>query len=493
MNTGLIGTSWVSQEKIFIPDIRAATEFTRASLAEEVGLKAGLVLPVVVRSKTVAVLNFFTTHENILDEHFIRLTTTVAGQLGSFILRKYSEDELFKAHQELEERVQARTAELEISNERLRQQSALAEALRDTALALNSTLELPDVLQRILENVKRVVRHETADIMLIEGDWAHVVGSRGYNTHVVTPLSISPIPFRDWPLLRQMVETGQPLVIENIQTHPGWIKLGGQEWRVSYAGLPIRQQDEVIGFLNITSVESAFFTPERVEALQIFADQAALAIQNAKLYQESQTLAAMQERERLARDLHDAVSQTLFSASVVAEALPRLSQRDPRKVPVLAEQIQRLTRGAQAEMRTLLLELRPAALNDADLKVLLFQLVEATKSRKKIHFDIEIDPVDEIAPDTKLALYRIAQEALNNITKHSQATQGAIRFKQNNGQIELLIADQGRGFDMDRVSSTHLGIKIMRERAESIGGTLVIQSEPGQGTEIRIFCSTCVS
>ena len=146
-----------------------------------------------------------------------------------------------------------------------------------------------------------------------------------------------------------------------------------------------------------------------------------MAIENARIYEQAAELAALEERQRLARELHDAVTQTLFSASLAAEVLPRLWERNREAGLRCLSEVRQLTRGALAEMRTLLLELRPAALVETELEALLSQLAEAVTSRARIPVTVQAVPHCNLPPEVQVALYRIAQEALNNVAKHAEA------------------------------------------------------------------------
>lgn len=201
-------------------------------------------------------------------------------------------------------------------------------------------------------------------------------------------------------------------------------------------------------------------------------------------------LAASKERQRLARELHDAVSQTLFSISLMAEVLPRVYEKDPEAGKQRLEELRELTRGALAEMRMLLLELRPAALAETGLPDLLRQLGEAVVGRARIPVDLRIDETVSPPPAVAVALYRIAQEALNNVVKHAAAGQATVTLHGSAGDdhagVELTVADDGCGFDVDDVRSGRLGLGIMAERAESIGARLEVRSAPAQGTVVRV-------
>jgi signal transduction histidine kinase len=217
-----------------------------------------------------------------------------------------------------------------------------------------------------------------------------------------------------------------------------------------------------------------------------------------RLAEKAQELAVVEERQRLARDLHDAVSQTLFSASLIAEALPELWQASPDEGQKLLVKLRQLSRGALAEMRALLMELRPAALAEASMKDLLRQLGQAASGREGIRVRVTADEPCELPLEVRITLYRIAQEALNNVVKHAQASQVDVtlcctsppqaegRPAGQGGRVELCIRDDGVGFDPGAVSQDHLGLGIMRERAESIHARLEVESEPGCGTQVKV-------
>jgi signal transduction histidine kinase len=200
----------------------------------------------------------------------------------------------------------------------------------------------------------------------------------------------------------------------------------------------------------------------------------------------------------LARELHDAVTQTLFSASLIAEILPELWETDPHEGRELLDELKQLSRGALAEMRTLLLELRPAALVEANLADLLRQLAEAVTGREGVPVEVTIEGQCRLEPDVHVALYRIAQEALNNVVKHAQAGYVKVSLRcapptrpippplEWGGQTELCICDDGRGFDPGVVPPDRLGLDIIRERAQAIGAALEIDTSPGHGTQIRV-------
>jgi len=229
------------------------------------------------------------------------------------------------------------------------------------------------------------------------------------------------------------------------------------------------------------------FSEEQVQLALNFSEQAALAIENAQLRQLAAQTAVATERNRLARELHDAVTQTLYSASMVADMLPRIWDRDPSEGHRRLAELGQMTRGALAEMRMLLLELRPSALIDAELSDLLQQLGQSMTGRARLPVTVAASGECRAPDEVKLVLYRIAQEALNNIAKHAQASTATVTLDCTEaGEITLVISDDGRGFDPSRIPAGHLGLGIIQERAESVGALVRIESQVDLGTQVCV-------
>ncbi|MBS4059934.1 MAG: PAS domain S-box protein [Bacteroidetes bacterium] len=256
---------------------------------------------------------------------------------------------------------------------------------------------------------------------------------------------------------------------------------------LSWMWVPLAVKDRVVGGIGIAHTEQNVFTAHHANLAMTIANQAAVTLANAELYEHAQALAALQERQRLAQNLHDAVNQSLFSAGLIAEVLPRLWERDPAKARQSLEDLRRLTRGAQAEMRALLAELLPTTLTDTELGDLLILLGNAFTGRTNIPVDVTAVDEGSLPAETQVALYRICQEALNNIAKHAKASRVEIDLHHASGELKLLIRDNGRGFGTSTLTpSGHYGLAMMRERAEAVGAELTITSPPGKGVEVKV-------
>ena len=255
----------------------------------------------------------------------------------------------------------------------------------------------------------------------------------------------------------------------------------------SWMWVPLAVKGRIIGGVGVAHKKRNFFTSHHADLALSVANQAAITMVNAELYKDAQKLGVLEERQNLARNLHDAINQSLFSAGLIAEVLPRLWEREPEEARRSLEDLRRLTRGALAEMRSLLVELRPSAITDTELGDLLHLLGNAFTGRTNIPVVVTVTGEGMLPAETQVVLYRICQEALSNIAKHAKASQVKITVLQESGMFELHILDDGRGFNTaDPTPSGHYGLSMMRERAETVGATLTVTSQAGHGTEIAI-------
>lgn len=352
---------------------------------------------------------------------------------------------------------------------------------------LASTLELQPGL--ILDQLRLIIEYNHAGLFSLESPDLVALAIRG-----IEPLQGS-IPLRIHYLVALFNEH-RPILIADIWgdepraeflrsflKDEAAVLLKGMK---SWMWIPLAVKGRIIGGIGVAHEKKNHFTPHHADLALSVANQAAITMLNAELYGQAQTLAVLEERQRLARNLHDAVNQSLFSAGLIAEVLPRLWDRDQVQARQSLEDLRRLTRGAMAEMRALLAELRPSTLIDADLSELLHLLGNAFTGRTNVPVKITITGEGVYPPEVQVAIYRVCQEALNNVVKHAAASVVDLSVTHQADGIELNIHDNGQGFDIRRTISGHYGLGMMQERADAVGAHLSITSQPGSGTTLKL-------
>jgi len=363
------------------------------------------------------------------------------------------------------------------------------EALYRADETLHRSLRLNDVLRSLVDVATEVLRADRTSVHIWDPQRQElaVAASNGYSPESVSFALSSGEDFAAEELMGTNVVVVADAATDPRLAPPRLREVIEREGIRAALASPIIVADQAFGLFSV-----AFCTPhapskEEQRVVQALAQRAGLAIQNARLFEQAQQVATAEERQRLARELHDAVTQTLFSASLIAEVVPRLWERDPDQARLRVEELRRLTRGALAEMRTLLLELRPAALVETPFGQLLGQLAEATASRTTLAIDVRADRDERPLPaEVQIGLYRIAQEALNNTAKHAGATRAEVHFHRRGTSVDLRVNDDGRGFDASSTPPGHLGLSIMGERARAIGARFRLSSQVGAGTRIHV-------
>jgi PAS domain S-box-containing protein len=246
----------------------------------------------------------------------------------------------------------------------------------------------------------------------------------------------------------------------------------------------LKRKDGTLFYANIT--ESILERENHEVILGVVDDITDQLVAAQALKEKDEAAAIAAERNRIANELHDSVTQTLYSASLIAEALPKVWAKQPEEAMRSLEELRLLTQGAQAEMRTLLLELRPGELADRKLSELLRQLTDAMSARTDLPISLTVAGDCQLPTEVQIAYYRIAQESLNNINKHARASRAWVNLQCGQDRVTLLVGDNGRGFNPESRQVHQLGFQIIRERAEVIGAELTIESRPNQGTEVKV-------
>ncbi|WP_344952894.1 GAF domain-containing sensor histidine kinase [Actinomadura miaoliensis] len=304
---------------------------------------------------------------------------------------------------------------------------------------------------------------------------------------------IGPLP-RQHGMLAAMLRDNEPKRLADIRREPefeGWP--AAHPVLKDFLGVPIRDGDDVLGILFLANRRRpGGFTRADEDLLTLFAAHAAIAMANARLYEHNRELTVVAERNRLARELHDAVAQKLFSLRLTAQAAAALAERDPaRTVRELAE-VERLAADALAELRAVIFELRPADLADG-LAASLRKHVEVLDRAYDTDVRLTVDGAVVLPEEHEAVVFRIAQEALHNALRHASARTVRVRLGALDGGVVLEVADDGTGFDPGASAKSGggephggLGLASMRDRACSIGGTLTIDAAPGTGTVVRL-------
>jgi PAS domain S-box-containing protein len=372
-----------------------------------------------------------------------------------------------------------------------REQSTLLEISQTLA----SALELKPGL--ILDQLRVLIEYTHAELFVLEGTAMVALAVRGsQRLEETVPFSIR---LKGPETLKMLFNEHRPDRIADVWStsdpsakffrsilddQAELLLKGVQAWM----WVPVAVKNRVIGSVGVAHVERDYFTAHHADLALTVANQAAITLVNAELYEHAQALATLQERQRLAQNLHDAVNQSLFSAGLIADVLPRLWDRDQDEARKSLNDLRRLTRAAQAEMRALLAELRPSAITDTDLGDLLHLLGNALSGRINIPVTVTVEKEVILPPEIQVAFYRICQEAMNNIAKHAKASRVDIDLKHDGSSIELHIRDDGLGFDPEQNISEHghYGLNMMRERAEAAGALFTMTSQPGHGTDITL-------
>lgn len=409
---------------------------------------------------------------------------------------------------EILERKQAET-----QRERLfqteREHRLLAEALHRAGAAINSSLNYEEVLDLILEQINLLVPHDTANIMLLEGQTARVLYRKRYQQgKPSTYLTDHVFNVHEFPGLRQMQATGQPVILTEVESNPDWQPTPETAWIRSYLGVPLRLHSRLVGFLNLNSAVPDFFSQADADRLQGLVNQATTAIENARLFEAAWRATARlaeaeeAERQQLARELHDRVGQNLTALSLNLTTMSTyLAAQSPSADSVeltgqlrsRLEDSKELVKETTQRIRSVMDELRSPVLEEYGLAAALRWYGKQFGQRSGLAVSVEGETLQPRPPAmVENTFFRIAQEALTNTAKHAQASQVTITLAGKEGRLRMVIADNGRGFSRfdDETASGErrrgLGLLTIAERAEAVGGHCLVQSTPGEGTQVIV-------
>ena len=359
-----------------------------------------------------------------------------------------------------------------------------------------ATLDLQPLVGLILDRVKEVVDYTGAALFVLDdsGEGLNLLRYQG-------PIPQHTLAYR-WslathPHAHEVVTRARPVIINDVYSdHPlaeafrraSKSDLGElrSDWG-SWMGVPMMLRDRVIGMLSVEIDQVNAYTGRHAELLLAVADHAAMAVENARLYERARGLAALEERQKLARELHDSVSQALFGIGLGARTARALLDRDPSKVADPLDYVVSLAEAALTEMRALIFELRPDALQQDGLVGILDKQAAALAARHKLNIETDLGSEPDTTLEVKEALYRIGQEALHNAVRHAHATTIWVRLNQAGQGLTLEILDNGVGFDPEGSFPGHLGLQSMRERAARMGAVILVESAPGEGARLQVI------
>jgi signal transduction histidine kinase len=361
--------------------------------------------------------------------------------------------------------------------------------LSDVVLAIASEREVEPVLQRLVHAARGLAgaRYAALGVPDGEGAFSSFITS-GMSDELIA--AMGPLP-RTHGLLGAILESDRPHRTADIRADPrfrGWWPDAHPEMR-SFLGVPIVARGDVIGALYLTDKEgAAIFGDDDERVIVMLAAHAAIAIENARLHERSRELSIVEERNRLARELHDAVSQKLFGVVLSAESAATLADRDPAAAREQLTRLGTLAREAQAELRSLIDELRPPSPAAEGLAIALRKHVAVLRRVFGTEVDLRVTGAPRLEPEAEGEVFRIAQEALQNALRHARAGRVEVRLVADDGHLGLAVTDDGVGFEASdaELRGRRLGLTSMEERARALGGALSIESAPGAGTTIRL-------
>lgn len=423
----------------------------------------------------------YSPNENVLAiQAFLTLLSVPFLLLAALIEdQRRTQLALREGHLLLEQRVAERTRALQ--------------TLLEISKTVASTLELTPLLNVVLERLQMVVQYSSAALLIQDDEELVILGYRGpLAAEQVSGRRVASAEACDWlssqrngPVIVQDVRDDSTITKEFHDTTPRDLKFLFSQSR-SILVVPLKTRERTIGVLLIDASEPGQYTAHDAELAWLFANQAAVAIENAQLYDQARELAAFEERQRLARDLHDSVTQTLHAMDRVTERLPRVWEDDPAEGRRGLDSLRGMTRIAFAELRTLLLELRPVELLEGDLGDQLGELTKGLGARLAVPLHVEVERSVKLPPEVHVAFYRIAQEALTNIVKHAEASNIGVTLRRTEHGAMLRVSDDGIGFDSAKVLPDKLGVKSMSERAAAIGAVLRFDSRLGEGLTVML-------
>jgi PAS domain S-box-containing protein len=445
-----------------------------AQILPDDGFKSLVNAPLLVKHELIGMLNLAADHIAYFTKAHVEIASQIATQLAIAIQQTQLQEEVQQYAEGLEQRVADRVRELSV--------------LYEVTKVLSDALDMSSTLTRLLERMLGAVDcYEGAIHLLTEPEnELQLAVHQGFPANLVERITTVSV---DSVVLGRVIRDGEPVYLPDI-SGDSIAQIPYDPGQKSYVGVPMRARGRPVGVLSVLrDLDVPDFSPEEKALLTSIADQAGVVVESARLRQLSEEAAVMEERARLARDLHDSVTQLLYSINLFTEV-----GRESYRLGDLAEldnaliELGDVSQQALKEMRLLVYELRPPALDQDGLVGALRHRLETVEGRVGIETRLLVeDDAYGLPRDVEDGLYHIAQEALNNAVKHAVATVITVLIELDDTGVRLEITDNGAGFDPAKIDGHGgLGLTSMRERAENLGGTMTVRSAPDQGTTVKV-------
>ena len=455
-------SGWVagSGMPLIIPDVMRDSRYVWMQGSKT---KSELTVPIIVKGSVVGVLDIQSDRLNDFDQTDLEFMQALANQTG-----------------------------IAIENARLyrmaRHRAEQFRVITEVSQRITSILDINEILNQLVKLVQQTFSYYHIEIGLIEGDEVvYYVGAGelwekpGFQAHP-DRLKVGKDGITGW-----VAASGKPLIVPDVSKDSRYVQIEGCRTQSELA-VPIITNRQVIGVLDVESDHLDDFDETDLEVMLLLANQAGIAIENARLYKNAKKVAALEERQRLARELHDSVTQSLYGITLYSQAAAgHLAMEHYEQVDKYLDEINETSQEALAEMRLLIYQLRPPVLEKEGLLTALQTRLTSVEGRAGLKTHLKADLTARLPFVMEEGLYHIAQEALNNALKHSHARSVNVSLFQNGPVISLEIADDGVGFDVaNAYQEGKMGLPDMEEHASELGGRLTVTSEAGKGTKIRV-------
>jgi signal transduction histidine kinase len=455
-------TGWVAKygKPLLIPDVRSEPRYVWMHGSET---QSELTVPIVVKGNLIGVLDIQSDQLNDFDSTDLDFMQSLANQTGVAI-----------ENARLYNTAQHRAEQFRV--------------LTEVGQSITSILDINELLEQLVQFVQQTFHYYHIEIGLVEGDEVvYYVGAGELWEKPGFQASPSRLKVGRDGITGRVAATGKPMIVPDVSREPLYVPVEGCRTR-SELTVPIKAKDQVIGILDVESDRLNDFDETDLEVIMLLANQAGIAIENARLYKNAKKAAALEERQHLARELHDSVTQSLYGITLYSQAaLGHLTANNLEQVDKYLKEIAETSQEALAEMRLLIHQLRPAVLEKEGLLTALQARLSAVEGRAGWKTSLKADLTTRLPFAMEEGLYHIAQEALNNSLKHSHARSVNISLRQNGPMVTLEIADDGIGFEVAQAYQVgKMGLTDMDDHAAEIGGRLTVTSKPGQGTRIRV-------